>query len=484
MATPIPTNSVEFSLTDVLTAVGGTLHGSCDANATFVGVSTDTRNNTAGSVFVALRGERFDAHTFASQAVERGAALLIVEKVLPVAVPQVLVPDTLNALGALAAWHRQRWGGKVLAIAGAAGKTTTRCVTSALMTSLVGDQVHSTIGNLNNRVGVPMVLLGLRPHHRFAVVEVGTNQLGEVPTLVAIVKPDVSVLTLVDLEHTEGLLSLDAIEQEEGAIFSPSCRSLVANGDDERAVRQASLAAVRNKGAIGSPQVFTYGTQSPSTLQLLNRVTENAHASNLTLRRHAGDVGHVNVGLVGLPAAYAVMAACLAVEALLERTLSWQELQSGLLREELKPEGRAEMVEGPHGVLIINDSYNANPASMQRALETATELAHMRAGRLHLVLGEMRELGELSRSAHQTLAERVNAFPWTSVFAIGREMLPFIDTVAPRASDCVVRHGFDTTGIATQLRQLLGPNDVVLVKGSRGVRTERVIAELVEGNLE
>lgn len=479
MATPIPTNRAAFTLTEVLSVTGGRAHRA-DPQGSFVGVSTDTRNVAQGSIFVALRGERFDGHAFAAQAVESGAGLLLVERECNVNAAQVIVDDGLRALGALAAYHRKRWGGAVIAIAGAAGKTTTRSVTSALLTSVVGQEAHSTVGNLNNQIGVPMVLLGLERTHRYAVVEVGTNQLGEVPLLTAIVSPDVSVLTLVDLEHTEGLLSLDAIEQEEGAIFGDTCHTLVVNGDDDRATRQALAAVGRlhSKGATRA-RVVTYGTRAGVDLKLAARETQSAFVSRLTLTR-AGEILDVRLGLIGAPAAYAVMAGVAATEALLGRALHVEELQRGLSSQELKPEGRAEIVTGPLGALIINDSYNANPASMQRALETATELVKLRGGRLHLVLGEMRELGSLSEQAHETLAAQVRETPWSSLFAVGKEMVPCVKALQSQGvASRVLRHDFDTQGVATQLSQLLGPSDVVLVKGSRGVRTEVVIAELV-----
>jgi UDP-N-acetylmuramoyl-tripeptide--D-alanyl-D-alanine ligase len=489
VATPIPRNQAQFTLAEVLAATQGVVEGNHPNTAPFCGVSTDTRNLGPGSIFVALPGERFDGHDFAAQAVALGARLLIVERALDINVQQVVVPDSLSALGALAALHRERWAGAVVAIAGAAGKTTTRCALSALLGHVAGSAVHSTAGNLNNRIGVPMVLLALRAEHRFAVVEVGTNQLGEVPVLTAMVRPDVSVLTLVDLEHTEGLTSLDAIELEEGAIFAHSCHSLVANADDDRAARQALTAADRSRTVENGPQrVLTYGVSSSAHTRLLERETLSAYASRLTLQRNGETPFVVTLRLVGAPAAYAVMAAVTATEALIGRKLAVDEIQRGLERDEFSPEGRVEMVDGPLGALIINDSYNANPASMQRALETATELVRLRAGRLHLVLGEMRELGVLSDAAHRTLAHQVSAVPWDSLFAIGREMLPLMQELTslgwagerqPSASKRVCKHSLDTSGVAQQLSQLLGPDDVILVKGSRGVRTEKVIAELV-----
>lgn len=475
MATPIPSNRAKFTIEELVRATGGR-----PVNVTvsqIEGMSTDTRQITPGAMFVALRGERFDAHDFVSTAHQAGATLAIVERELPLAIGQLVVSDSLRALGEIAAYHRRRWGGRVLAIAGAVGKTTTRTVASALLTTVCADAAHSTVGNLNNRIGVPMVLLGLTEAHRVAAIEVGTNQTGEVPLLTAIVKPDVSILTLVDIEHSEGLGDLDAIEREEGAIFSDTCHTFVVNADDERALRQA----IQKSCATGAEpiDVVGYGFGDQATWRGVSRkpATDGTELRIVSLERDLT----VRVPIVGKPACYAVMAALAGVEALLQRRLSVEELQASLLQPNLAPEGRAELLTGPKGVLILNDSYNANPASMRSAVETASELARERGGRLHLVLGEMRELGELSHASHAELGHYLTQHAWSSLFAVGPQMNPLVDVVARRLSEAerLVEVHSSSSGIAARLRGRLHPTDVLLVKGSRGVRTETVIAELL-----
>ncbi|HOU90914.1 MAG TPA: Mur ligase family protein, partial [Polyangiaceae bacterium] len=211
MATPIPANRAAFTAAEVAALTGGALRPGLATQV--LGVATDTRAALEDQLFVALVGERFDGHAFVAEAVRRGARGVVVSR--PVTVPDgafvVEVPDTLAALGELARAHRARWGGRVVAVGGSAGKTTTRAVISALLVAAIGDQVAFRRGNLNNLVGLPMVLLAAAAPERVAVVEVGTNAIGEVERLTRITAPDVAVVTLIELEHTEGLGGIEAI---------------------------------------------------------------------------------------------------------------------------------------------------------------------------------------------------------------------------------------------------------------------------------
>lgn len=480
MATPIPSNRVRLSVRDLLSATGGRL--TAGDGGTFVGLSTDTRAIVPGSVFLALRGERFDGHQFVEAACAAGACIAVVDHELPVAIQQLVVPDTLVALGDIASYHRKRWGGRLVAIAGAAGKTTTRATTSAMLEAVFGQSVHSTAGNLNNRIGVPMTLLGLTPEHEFGVVEVGTNQVGEVPVLASIVRPDVAVLTLVDLEHTEGLGDLDSIEKEEGAIFVDTCHTVVVNGDDARALRQARQAQVREQTKGRDVRLLSYGFGPEVGLSVVSRQSAGTSGARIEVAAE-GRSFTLQVPLVGKPACYAVLAAIAAAEALVGRPFAEAEIQAGLASPSLRPEGRAELVPGPTGILIINDSYNANPASMRAAVVTAAELASQRNGRIHLVLGEMRELGAMSAGAHADLGRFLLGHTWQSLFAVGQQMIPLVDVVRRgSAGSALIEHSNDTVGIGAALRARLSPEDVVLVKGSRGVRTETVIADILSEN--
>ncbi|HYJ11762.1 MAG TPA: UDP-N-acetylmuramoyl-tripeptide--D-alanyl-D-alanine ligase, partial [Polyangiaceae bacterium] len=237
-AAPLPSNSLVLNLADVARATTGELLGAADL--AIRGVSTDSRGNLQGKLFVALSGERFDGHDFVGRARELGAAAVLVERDVPSEIPAVKVTSTLSALGALGALRRKSWGGKLVAVAGSAGKTTTRAAISALLEAAEPGAVHYARGNFNNLIGVPLVLLSLGDSERLAVVELGTNRPGEVEALTRMVQPDAALLTLIGYEHTEGLGDLDGVEAEEGALFAHLPRAAVAlgNSDDARVARQ------------------------------------------------------------------------------------------------------------------------------------------------------------------------------------------------------------------------------------------------------
>src|SRR5690606_18874538 len=211
----LPENTANFRIDEIAAITGGTLTGA--GSGVVTGVVTDTRTATLGKLFVALVGDRYDGHDFVHAALRGGARALLVERDIGDApVPVVRVGSTLRALGALAREHRTRWGGHLVAVVGSAGKTTTRGAIAAALDAVAPGAAHFAAGNLNNAIGVPLVLFGLGAHHRYAVAEIGTNAPGEVAELARIAQPNTGVLTLVGLEHTAGLGSLDAIEDEEG----------------------------------------------------------------------------------------------------------------------------------------------------------------------------------------------------------------------------------------------------------------------------
>jgi UDP-N-acetylmuramoyl-tripeptide--D-alanyl-D-alanine ligase len=215
MESALPENQARFTLGELARATGGTLAGPGGAEREVVGVSTDSRASLGGKLFVALKGERFDGHSFAEGAAKAGAAAILVENdVGALPIPALRVPSTLGALGAIAGLHRSRFPGRLIAVGGSAGKTTTRSAVGAVLELCAPGRVHQTSGNLNNLIGVPLVLLGLTPEQRYAVVELGTNAPGEVAALTAMAKPDAGLLTLIGLEHTEGLGDLDGVERE------------------------------------------------------------------------------------------------------------------------------------------------------------------------------------------------------------------------------------------------------------------------------
>lgn len=480
LATEIPRNRASFSLQEVLREVRGDL--ALPGYTSSVGVHTDTRGELASGLFVALVGERFDAHDFLDRAVDGGAHLLVVQPCAALSDlisrlqlrPEserpsiVLVDHTLVALGDLAAAHRRRFEVRLLTVAGSAGKTTTRSVTSALMEVAAPGLVHSTRGNLNNRIGVPMTLLGLEDHHRFAVVEVGTNRPGEISLLAQMCAADVAVLTLIDLEHTQGLSDLDGVEREEAAVFSALSElgTAIGYGDDERVRRCVNSASAVDRRL--------YGESAGHELQIVDRCLLAPSRAFLSLARGDGSRLDFETSLIGRAGALAAAAGVAGAEALLQRPLSGAECSRAL--SEVGEAGRHQVLSLPEGRLILDDSYNSNPASVPLSIAVGRELCALTGGRLWLVLGEMLELGLLSSISHRRMGELAAQSGAAGVF--------FIQGDARFAAEAARRH-LDavffcecSTEVAPLLVPLLKPGDVTVVKASRGVRAERVVEGL------
>lgn len=474
MATAIPQNRAEFELSELLEATSGKLihQGSLSR---FCGIGTDSREELSGKVFVALRGERFDAHDFLERAVEAGASLLVVERLpedfeVPDELGVVRVSDSLLALGALARVHRRRWAGRLVAVVGSAGKTTTRSVISSLLEEVHPGRVLATRGNLNNQIGVPMTLFGLEACHDYAVVELGTNQPGEVALLARMACADVAVMTLIDLEHTEGLGDLDGVEREENAAFQHIEADGVAIGfgEDERVLRSVQAAKAKRR--------LTYGFDPERDLWIEDRGLESERLARVSLKRADGSRLTVLSPLVGRPGALAVAAGVLATEELQGAALTASVCEKAL--KSAGEPGRNSLVEMSGNRWVVDDTYNSNPASVQSSIGTGQELSERTGGRLFLVLGEMLELGHLAKNAHEQmglLAAQSNAAGVFFVQGDARVSFEHCDGKVPLA-----RFYSQADAVASELAPLLQPNDVVVVKASRGVRAERVVQGLAD----
>jgi UDP-N-acetylmuramoyl-tripeptide--D-alanyl-D-alanine ligase len=469
MASAIPENLAAFSLDEVARITQGTLTGS--GGETVLGVVTDSRAETRGKLFVALPGERYDGHDYLSAALRGGARALLVERELKDAtVPVVRVPSTLSALGALGRAHRLRWGGRVVGIAGSAGKTTTRTAVAAALDAIAPSEVHFAPGNLNNLIGVPLVLLGLHERHRYAVIEIGTNAPGEVATLTELARPDAGVLTLIGIEHSEGLGSIERIEAEEASLFDALGQSAVRIGniDDERVRRRLSQSSAQRR--------TSYGFGEGADYRIISRDEGAVKSSRLVLERPAGGALSLQIPFVGRPGAYAVAAAVAAAETVTETILSAAALEAAFERMGSLEPGRLTPVELDTGVLVLDDTYNSNPASLQSSVATAHEIARARAGHLLLVLGEMRELGDESPRLHREAGEKLLDFGVAAVLALGGEARWLLE---PFERAGVAALSLDADTAVDWLVRNVRPRDVILVKASRGVRAERVVQGLV-----
>jgi UDP-N-acetylmuramoyl-tripeptide--D-alanyl-D-alanine ligase len=476
MATPIPQNTAPFTVEEIARATGGrVVRPGPDAR----GVSTDSRTLPRGAAFVALVGESFDGHAFLAQAARRGAAAFVISRDVPL--PEgggvVLVGDGLAALGALARAHRARWGAAphplgrraLVGVGGSAGKTTTTRVTAALLAGAGRGGVHATAGNLNNAIGVPMTLLGLEERHRFAVVEIGTNRRGEVAALARVATPDAAVVTSIGVEHTEGLGTLEDVAAEEGDLFAalPAEGAAIGNADDESVAAQM--------GRAGSRRRVGYGHGEGAAYRIAARRAEGLRGSAVRIERGGGAID-LTVPLLGEAGALAAAAGLAAVEELLGERLRGEVATAALAGMTLPADGRLSVVELPDGTVVIDDSYNANPVSMRSSLRTAAELSAALGKRLVLALGEMRELGALSAAEHDALGGHVVAARPAALIAVGGDAARTARAAAAAGVDATFAAGSEEA--AARALAIVRAGDLVLVKGSRGIRMERIAEAL------
>jgi UDP-N-acetylmuramoyl-tripeptide--D-alanyl-D-alanine ligase len=468
MASALPENQVSFSLGEIALATTGSL-GDAPPDLRIAGVSTDTRGDVRGRLFVALVGEHFDGHAYVSKAARGGARAVLVEReVDDPGIPVIRVGSTLTALRDLAHAHRRRWAGTVVAVAGSAGKTTTKSAVAALLSALNPGAVHYARGNLNNFVGVPLVLFGLEAAHSVSVIEIGTNAPGEVAALAACAAPNVGVLTLVALEHTQGLVDLDGVEREEGALFQALDPDGIAigNGDDSRVARELGKARARRR--------IAYGFGATSTVRATGRSPRSLGSQLVRVKGRYGELDVV-APLVGEAGAYAVLAAIAVGEAITGEALDGR-LVSRALALSGEP-GRLMPTELADGTVVLDDTYNANPASVLASIRTAAEMASERGGGLVLVLGEMRELGALSEAEHAKIGLAAGASGARALVAVGGDALHYVDAAAARGVEAIFAEDAQSGLELAQSR--LQPGDVVLVKASRGVRAERIVEGLI-----
>ena len=416
-------------------------------------VATDTRALEPGDLFVALKGERYDAHEFLRDAVERGAAALVVHDASRVAgtgVPVFVVDDTLHALGALAQFFRAAWTLPVIAVGGSNGKTSTKELLKAALGARF--QVHATTGNLNNQVGTPLTLLALEPGADCAVVEVGTNMPGEIPLLRAIVAPNVVVVTCVQEEHLEGFGDLAGVLAEESALLDGA----------ELAIVPATEAGLIAEARRRARRVVTAGLEAGD-------VASGAHGIN---GDGTGWLEMEGVRLeVPLRGAHNLRNAMLALAIAREFGIPLADAARGMASMPQPPMRSA--VEPFGAALLINDAYNANPGSVRAALAL---LAAVGAGRQRVaVLGTMRELGAAAAQLHRDIARTALDSGVDIVAGIGefRAALEIEGAGDPR-----VVLGGDVDDVWPVLQQRLQPDAAILLKASRGVRLERLLPHL------
>jgi len=435
-----------YSLQQFADAMSGTLPKGGGDLVISAGVSTDTRKMAEGALFVALKGERYDAHNFLDQAVASGAGALVVQEAvsLPKEVPVILVKDTLQALQDLAKWYRHELGILVVAISGSNGKTSTKDFTCSVLSQRF--RVNATLGNLNNHIGLPLTVLATKTDDEVGVFEMGMNHAGELAPLCEIARPDISIITNVGTAHIEFMGSRDAIGHEKGTL----ARALGEKGtllvpwdceylDDYRATTAGTVIAV-GAGSIRAENVV-------------------AGVAGSTFDLVVDNLGRIATS-ISVPGRHMVSNALLAAGAGVVLGMTLEEISVGLENASLTS-GRLRQFES-NGVTVFDDTYNANPESILAALQTLAD--HPTQGGRTAVLGEMAEQGEHAGPAYLRIG------------ALAGDLGLRLVSVGAEAAGMNALHHFETVEEASGwLSGNTHSGDLVLFKGSRAAAIERVM---------
>ena len=452
-----------LTVQEVVRAIHGALVGG-DLGVPVTGVSIDSRTLEVGEAFFAIRGHHLDGHAFVRDAAARGASCLIVHHLpdqIPPDVPVILVDDTTRALARLAAFHRSRFAIPLVAVTGSNGKTTTKEMVAAVLAAL--GPVLKSAASFNNQWGLPLTLLKLRSEHQAAVVELGANQRGEIAALAEVARPTVGIVTTVAAVHTEFFGSLEEVQREKGALVRaiPAEGRVILNGDDARVRAMA--------GEARCPVLF-YGMSAEADVRAAGPIDEAVQGVSFTLEV-GGARSLVRLAFAGRHNVLNALAAAAAGTAL---GLSLPEIVQGL--ERARPlKGRCVWRRAGR-VRILDDTYNANPAAVDAALAILARAQG--AGRILVALGDMLELGERAEAAHREAGCKVAQLGVAEFVGVG--LLARHAAEAARDAGLAESHHVETTeGAVALLLKRLVPGDCLLVKGSRGMRMERVVDALV-----
>lgn len=446
------------TLAQLATVVGGRLLGDDEG---YDGVSTDTRTLRPGQLFVALRGPNFDGNDYVEMAAAQGAAGALVERVAAVDLPQVQVDDTLQALGRLAHDWRCKNDPRVIALTGSNGKTTVKEMIAAVLRPL--GRTHATRGNFNNEIGVPLTLLDLAPVHDFAVIEMGANHAGEIARLTAMARPHIGIVTNAAAAHLEGFGSLEGVARAKGELFEglQADATAVMNRDDRFYDIWQSMTR--------TDKVLTFGRDRQADF----RVREvfqytNGHGDGVRLELDTPD-GECELRLP-LPGQHNAMNAAAAAAACWAAGAHLEDIVAGLLT--VRPvRGRLAVRRARCGARVIDDTYNANPASLRAALDFLAA----QPGRAWLVLGDMGELGAGAREFHAEIGRQARAAGVERLFALGPLSAAAAESFGPGAE-----RFDDPGGLIVALQSELQAGVTVLVKASRAMHLEQVSDALSE----
>ncbi len=442
------------SLSDLLIALPD---AKLTAPANFRGVTTNSKTVEPGNLFVALRGERFDAHDFLADVVARGAAAVVVER-LPagLAIPALIVPDTRHALGQVAHWWRKQFSIPVIGVTGSNGKTTVKEMIASILSTAFGAQNYlATRGNLNNEIGVPLTLFNLDTRHQAAVVEMGMNHPGEIARLTEIAQPTVGLVNNAQREHQEFMASVAAVAEENGAVIQGlhdgGCAVFPA--DDEFAPLWTAYAGSRDLLSFALQKQAAVTAQW-TPIDFGSQVEINARGERVSVVLSAAGEHNVRNALAACAAALAI-------------GIDLRSIARGLTA--FTPvAGRLQKKQATNGAIVIDDTYNANPDSVRAAIDVLANAPSPRT----LVLGDMGEVGSEGIAFHEEIGEYARARHIDQLFTVGE-----LARHASRAFGRPARH-FETMETLNEEVASVPPGASVLVKGSRFMQMERVVQRL------
>ena len=450
-------------------------------DATFVSVGADSRNIQAGQLFVALKGDHFDGHSFAGEAIAQGAAAVMCNADTQIdsaktAQPALIVKDTYAALGQLAAFWRSQFKLPLIAVTGSNGKTTVKeMLTSILqMATKNADQVLATQGNLNNHIGMPMTLLKLRAEHQFAVIEMGMNHKGEIDYLSRIAKPNVAIINNAGNAHIGELGSLKAIAEAKGEIFVGLSENgtAVINADDDFVGYWKSLLAAQTS----VKKIITFGLKGAADVGATYTLQAGQSLIHLRTPQGSAEITLSAPGVHNVRNALAAAAGAFAVGATLENIKAGLEQYAGV-------KGRLQYLKGLKNAVVIDDTYNANPMSMKAAIDVLATSQ----GKKWLVLGDMGELGETAIAMHSEVGQYAAAANIDGLFTLGKMSNAmteaFNQTNKTLGKVAKAQHFSSLESLHMALAPIMQTDSTVLIKGSRFMAMERVVQLLTPAAL-
>lgn len=438
-------------LSELVLATHGQLVGN---DVEFCCVGTDSRAIKQGQLFVALKGENFDGHAYANQSLAQGAAAVLVAKASN-ASPAVVVQDTRLALGELAAYWRAKFDMPVVAITGSNGKTTVKEMLTAILKVAAGDdaRVLATQGNLNNDIGLPLTMLNLREQHHYAVLEMGMNHRGELSYLTRLAKPNIALVNNAGTAHIGELGSVEAIAKAKGEIFEGLANDGIAiiNADDVFADLWKKLASKH--------QQMTFGLETKADVTA--KYVLHGSSSEVELMTPVGNVAFS----LPAPGLHNVRNALSAASAALALNVALDDIAKGL-SSFAGVKGRLQTKQGIAGAKLIDDTYNANPMSMKAAID----VLKASVGQRIFVMGDMGELGADAQTMHAEIGAYAKEAGIQKLFALGS-----LTKNAVSAFGLDAAHFETVESLADALKQNMGTDVTVLVKGSRYMKMERVV---------